>query len=378
MKKETLTSRIKNSLFGTQKIYDLLPGVTLAVAVMLLSVLMTQFAGNLLPGEKNPLSPILLAIILSLIIRMIVPLSQTFNAGIVFGVNKLLRFGIILMGIRLSIFSVLEISLLALGMVVLCIVTALLTTMFIARKIGVSEKLGTLIAAGTSICGVSAIVAMSPVINAKKEETAYAVCTITIFGVLATIVYPYFVELVLHLPVTSAGFFIGTAVHDTSQVTATSLIYDQLWSLKTVNGLTGADIAITTKLVRNTFMIVVIPFLGFWFDRKNAHWTSGTGIQIIKHIPLFVIGYIAMGIVRTLGDYLYGIENVAWASTWHAVRTLAMYILTVAITCVGLNTDIRKLSTLGYKPLICGLVAALSVGIVSLLLVTQYGHYLKF
>lgn len=174
---------------------------------MLLSVLMTQAVGNFLPWKKNPLSPILVAIILSLIIRNIVPLPQSFNAGIAFGVKKLLRFGIILMGIRLSIFSVLEISLLALGMVVLCIVSALVTTMFIARKIGVSERLGTLIAAGTSICGVSAIVATSPVINAKEEETAYAVGTITIFGILATIAYPYLTELVLHLPVTSAGFF---------------------------------------------------------------------------------------------------------------------------------------------------------------------------
>jgi len=345
---------------------------------MLLSVWITQAVGNFFPWKKNPLSPILVAVTLSLIIRTIVPVPQSFNAGITFGVKKLLRFGIVLMGIRLSIFSVLEISLLALGMVVLCIVSALVTTMFIARKIGVSERLGTLIAAGTSICGVSAIVATSPAINAKEEETAYAVGTITIFGILATIAYPYLTELVLHLPVTSAGFFLGTSVHDTSQVTATSLIYDQLWSLKTATGLTGADIAITTKLVRNTFMIVVIPFLGFWFGRKNAHRTSGTRIQIMKYVPLFVFGYIAMGIARTLGDHLCGTENVEWTSTWYAVKTLAMYIITVAITCVGLNTDIRKLSTLGYKPFVCGLVAALSVGIVSWLLVVQCGHYLTF
>lgn len=375
---DTRISRIKSSLLGTQNISALIPGVTFAIVVMLLSVLMTQVAGNFLPWMKNLLSPILVATILGLIIRNIVPLPQSFNAGIAFGVKKLLRFGIILMGIRLSIFSVLEISLLALGMVVLCIVSALVTTMFIARIIGVSERLGTLIAAGTSICGVSAIVAMSPAINAKEEETTYAVGTITIFGILATIAYPYLTELILHLPVTSAGFFLGTSVHDTSQVTATSLIYDQLWSLKAANGLTCADIAITTKLVRNTFMIVVIPFLGFWFARKNANKTSGTGIQIMKYVPLFVFGYIAMGIARTLGDHLCGAENVAWTSTWHAVKTLATYIITVAITCVGLNTDIRKLSTLGYKPFICGLVAALSVGIVSWLLVAQFGHYLTF
>ena len=125
----------------------------------------------------------LVAIILSLITRNTVRLPQSFSAGIAFGVKRLLRLGIILMGIRLSVFSVLEISLLALGMVILCIVSALATTVFIARRIGVSERLGTLIAAGTSICGVSAIVATSPAINAKEEETTYAVGTITICGV---------------------------------------------------------------------------------------------------------------------------------------------------------------------------------------------------
>ena len=137
----TSTSRMKNLLLGAQKISALIPGVTLALVVMLLSVLMTQVVGNFLPWHKNPLSPILVAIILSLIIRMIVPLPRSFNAGIAFGAKKLLRFGIILMGIRLSIFSVLEISLFALGIVVLCIASALVTTMFIARKIGVTERL---------------------------------------------------------------------------------------------------------------------------------------------------------------------------------------------------------------------------------------------
>jgi uncharacterized integral membrane protein (TIGR00698 family) len=292
--------------------------------------------------------------------------------------KKLLRFGIILMGIRLSIFTVLKIGGLAVCMVVVCITAALVITMFIARKIGVSDKLGTLIAAGTSICGVSAIVATSPVIDAKEEETAYAVGTITIFGILATITYPYLIELVLHLPVEQAGFFLGTAIHDTSQVTATSLIYDQLWSLKSPEGLTGADIAITTKLVRNTFMMLVIPFLGFWYGRKNNSKIPGKKIQIIKYLPLFVVGYILMGIVRSLGDFTFGAESTGWYNSWHFIKMSATYVITVAIACVGLNTDIRKLSKLGYKPFFCGLIAALSVGVVSWLLVTQFGRYLRF
>ncbi len=361
---------------GTRKIAALLPGLALAAAVTLSAVLLTMVAGHFLPWKKNPLSPMLVAIILGMIVRTAVALPGSVSAGTAFGVKKLLRFGIILMGIRLSIFSVMEIGLLSLGMVVACIATALVVTMLIARKLGVSDRLGTLIAAGTSICGVSAIVAVSPAIDAGEEETAYAVGTITVFGILATIAYPYLAELVMHLPVTGAGFFLGTSIHDTSQVTAASLVYDQLWSLKTADGITGADIAITTKLVRNTFMIAVIPLLGFWYTRKNARKGPGAGFRVMRYIPLFVFGYIAMGIVRTLGDHFLGADSAVWTGVWHAVKAAATWTITVSITCVGLNTDIRRLATLGHRPFVCGLFAALSVGAVSWLLVVRLGRFL--
>jgi uncharacterized integral membrane protein (TIGR00698 family) len=344
---------------------------------MLLALFLTNIIGNLLPLQKNPLSPILTAILLGLIIRNMIPLHKTFDAGIKFGLKKLLRFGIILMGIRLSIFAVLKIGALAVGLVVICITAALVITTFIAKKIGISEKLGTMIAAGTSICGVSAIVATGPTIDAKEEEIAYAVGTITIFGIIATLFYPYLTELILHLSVSKAGFFLGTSVHDTSQVTATSLIYDQLWTHKTSGGLTGADIAITTKLVRNTFMVLVIPFLGFWFARKNAQKASGQKIKIMKYIPFFVFGYVLMGVIRSFGDFTFR-ESVAWIGCWSFIKSSAIYVIAIAIACIGLNTDIRKLTKLGFKPFVCGLLAAISVGAVSYILVTIFGTILIF
>ena len=161
------TSKLKYLLFGNQNISALIPGVILAVIVMLIALLLTKTLGKVLPWEKNPLSPILVAIVLGLAVRNTISLPRTFEAGIRFGLKKLLRFGIILMGIRLSIFAVLKIGALAVGMGVICIIAALAITMFLAKKIGISEKLGTLIAAGTSICGVSAIVATGPTIEAE-------------------------------------------------------------------------------------------------------------------------------------------------------------------------------------------------------------------
>jgi len=374
-------SKLKNLWFGTQDIPSLIPGVLLAVVLMVIAMFLTDFVGSRLDFKKNPLSPILVAIVLGLVVSNVFTVPALCRAGITFGLKKLLRLGIILLGIRLSIFAILEIGALAVGLVVVCIVSALAITMFLAGKIGVTEKLGTLIAAGTSICGVSAIIATAPAIDAEDEETAYAVATITIFGLMATIFYPYLTELVLHLPVGGAGFFLGTSVNDTSQVAATAFIYDQLWEHKTAAGFTGGDIAITTKLVRNTFMMLVIPFLGFWYARKNAVKTAGgPKFQVVKYIPLFVIGYLVMAVVRSVGDGIFEDTQSAesWIYCWKLVKTSAGYVIATSVACIGLNTDIKKLIKLGLKPFVCGLIAALSVGAVSYALVTIFGDYLRF
>lgn len=376
---EQKTSKLKNLWFGTQDISSLIPGVLLAIVLTVIAMFLTDLVGNRLNFKKNPLSPILVAIVLGLAVRNILSVPAICEPGIKFGLKKLLRLGIILLGIRLSIFAIMQIGALAVGLVVVCIVSALAITMFLANKIGVGIRLGILIAVGTSICGVSAIIATGPAIKAQEEKIAYAVATITIFGLFATIFYPYLVELVLHLPVEAAGFFLGTSVNDTSQVAATAFIYDQLWEHKTAGGLTGADIAITTKLVRNTFMIVVIPFLGFWYRSRIDKGSSKQKIKIAKYIPLFVFGYLLMGVIRSVGDSVFGTgKETEWYAFWQFIKTSAAYVIAVAIACIGLNTDIKKLIKLGLKPFGCGLIAALSMGLVSYILITIFGNYLKF
>ena len=173
-------------------------------------------------------------------------------------------------------------------------------------------------------------------------------------------------------------FFLGTSVHDTSQVTASSLIYDQLWAHKTPGGLTGADIAIATKLVRNTFMLLVIPMLGLWFTRKNECGATTPRAKGRKYIPLFILGYIGMVILRSLGDYAFGLNHTFWGAFCGYVKVLGTILIAIAVSCMGLNTPIAKLAKLGCRPFFCGLIAASSVGIVSWLLIMQFGHRLQF
>ncbi|HEY8500654.1 MAG TPA: putative sulfate exporter family transporter [Clostridia bacterium] len=371
-----MASKVVNGIFGNEKLKDIIPGLFLAVVLTLAAYLISNVSGMFIPGDINPFSPTFCAMLLGLLVGNIITLDKRFSAGIKFGLKKILRLGIVLMGIRLSILSVLKIGTAAVVLVLACIVSALIITIFLTKKANISKRLGILIAAGTSICGVSAIAATSPVIDADEEETSYAIGTITVFGLLATLIYPYLTELVLGLDVVQAGFFIGTSIHDTSQVTGAALMYDQLWAHMSPGGLSGADIAITTKLVRNTFMIAVIPMLGYIFSSGKEKGGKAR-LSITSYVPFFVFGYVLFGVLRTIGDFAFGDESL-WVNIWNTIKDTATYLITAAMVCVGLNTNVKKLTKLGYKPLVVGLISAVSVGLVSFLIVVLFGSYIRF
>ena len=122
-----------------------------------------------------------------------------------------------------------------------------------------------LIAIGTSVCGATAIVATAPVINAKKTEIAYAIANITLFGVIAMLIYPYFAEWYFNNNGLDAGLFLGTSIHETSQVAAAGLIYDQQF-----NNPETLDVATVTKLIRNTFLVILIPLFAYLYNRGEV------------------------------------------------------------------------------------------------------------
>jgi uncharacterized integral membrane protein (TIGR00698 family) len=371
------------TLFGTEKVLTVIPGALTAIAVMLLSLVAAKYLGEFFKAhlnlQKSPVSTFLLAIILGMLLRNIIKFPKIFEPGFKFCVAKLLRLGIIFLGIRLSILAIAKIGLVAVIVVVICITSGIVLVSLFARAFKVSNRLGTLIAAGTAICGVSAIVATAPTIGAKEEETAYAISTITIFGLVATLVYPYLAELVLKLSLGQAGIFLGTAVHDTSQVTGAAFIYDQIWNREV------SKIAITTKLVRNTFMMAVIPILSVMYARRNSMDQATDGapsavkkVNVLKLFPTFVLGFLAFAIFRSIGDVFAGGQSgrflfwgspESWSSFYSVVAEAATYLLSIAIAAAGLSTQFSKLKQLTLKPFLIGLLAAVSVGLISFILV---------
>jgi len=375
--------KLLKNLFGTEQVLTVIPGTLVAVAVMLLSLLAARYLGEFFKAQfnlqKSPVSTFLLAIILGILLRNIIKFPKIFEPGFKFCVAKLLRLGIIFLGIRLSILAVAKIGLVAVIVVVVCITAGIVLASLYARIFKVSSRLGTLIAAGTAICGVSAIVATSPAIGAKEEETAYAISTITIFGLVATLLYPYLAELVLRLSLGQAGIFLGTAIHDTSQVTGAAFIYDQIWNREV------SRIAITTKLVRNTFMMAVIPILSVMYARQNSKAADPTGdaagskrVNVLKLFPTFVLGFLAFAIFRSIGDaftagqsgrFLFWGSPESWTTFYSFIKDAATYLLSIAIAAAGLSTQFSKLKQLTIKPFLIGLLAAVSVGLISFILV---------
>lgn len=369
-------------LFGTtiDQVPKLIPGVVLASVVVLVSAGLAEFVNNAL-GFDGLVSFILVAIVLGMVIRNTVGLADIFAPGVAFTLKKLLRLGIILLGIRLSLLDVAKIGVFGIPIVVGAVLTGLAVARVATKRLGLSDRLGTLIAVGTGICGATAIVATAPGIRAKEEEVAYAVANITIFGIAAMLLYPFLGNFIFGGDIVNTGMFLGTSIHETAQVAGAGLIYDQSFDVTAVPSV--ADIAVVGKLVRNALMVLVIPGVTFLHARlaRREGELPAEGTRILDMVPVFILGFLAMAAIRSIGDaaidsgsLAFGVFNAeAWSDVTHGIRTWAEYTLATAMAGVGLGTSIKQLKGLGFKPFMVGITAAVAVGVVSVGLVSVFG-----
>ena len=334
-------------------------GIILCVLTALLSIQLSSYIGiSILNLSKSPISPIIIAIIIGTIIGNSIKNLDLYDEGFTFSIKYLLKLGIIFLGIRLSISDILIYGLQGLVVIIPCIAISILIVKSLRNKLNVSENLSLLIAVGTSICGATAIAALAPAINAKKEEISYAIANITVFGLFAMFLYPMVAYTVFNDNSLSVGLFLGTSIHETAQVAGSGMIYSEQYQNPSV-----LDISTVIKLVRNTMMVIVIPLLAF-LARKDSN--QNNSIKIASIFPYFIIGFLVFGMIRTVGDqfeYQIGSEN--WNSFIYFIKNFAEILLVIAMSAIGYNTKINKFKNLGLKPFYLGFIAALSVGVVS-------------
>ena len=366
-----MCSAVAKAIFGVnpKQVHTLVPGLLAATGLAVFAMWISTALGESLLGyDKSPISSVMIAILLGLLAGNLVALPRWIQPGVAFSVKKILRWGIILLGIRLSFLDVFRLGAVGIPVVLACIAGALAVTSYLARRLALPPRLGTLIGVGTSICGVSAIVAAAPGIDARDEEVAYAVAVITMFGMFATLAYPYIAHALFGGEATRIGLFLGTSVHDTSQVTGAAMVYAQVYAAPR-----ALDIAVVTKLVRNVFMVGVIPLTAVLHARRSGQNRAGSRPSFYKLLPLFVLGFLLVSLLRSIGDAgLNGggralglMDTATWNRVVSGIKDWAGYFLVVALAGVGLSTRFRHLSQLGIRPFAVGLVAALLVGAIS-------------
>ena len=347
----------------------ILPGIILAFVLYTLSQGFNNIIGiELLGYDKSPISTAMIAILLGMFFGNVFQVREGFQKGLDFTREYILKLGIIFLGIQLKPFEFLDFGKIAIPLIIICIISVLIVIKLLIKKLKIPTRMAYLISIGSTVCGTTAIMATAPVIKANKNEVSYAIANITLFGILSMFLYPYFANFYFDNQPLLIGLFLGTSIHETSQVAAAGLIYEQQFnSPETLN------IATVTKLIRNTFLIVMIPLFAFLYNRSK---TNKKEYSILNIFPYFVLGFIGMIIIRNIGDQVFiSNSNYNWIETINIIKFLSKIFLTMAMAAIGLTTNLKDIKSMGYKPFIVGFIAMLTVGIVCIITIESY---LKF
>ena len=329
--------------------------------------LSTYFGTNVLGFEKSPISPIIIAIVIGIIFSNInSSFISRLKPGYDFCIKRLLKLGIVFLGIRLSFIDFIQYGSKGLIVVIPCMLITILLVRSLSNRFKISEELSLLIAVGTSICGATAIAALAPSINAKKTEVTYAITNITIFGLFAMFFYPIISNSLFLNDSLSVGLFLGSSIHETAQVAGSAMIYSTQYQNKDV-----VEIATVTKLLRNTLMIFVIPYLA-----QKTVLRKKKKNQIAEIFPYFVLGFIAFGVIRTIGDYFF-VDINYWKIFIKLTKYVAEFLLITSMSAIGYNTALRNFKELGLKPFTIGLIAALIVSFSSAGIIIIYNYIIS-
>ena len=375
------------------------PGVAAAACVMTAGFFGAEHLGQALlsfqgiSGASSPVSGIPVSILLGMGLRNMpgVQLPAVLAKGLKFSTTTILRGGIICVGAKLSALEMVSLGAAGVPVVALSICTGIGFVTWLGPKMGLPRKMTSLIAAGTSICGVTAITAVAPAIKANEQEVSFAVANVVAFGTLGMLVYPYLAHSMLGSS-QAIGTFLGLAIHDTSQVMGAALTYNEVFHDEIV-----LKTAAVTKLTRNLFLAGVIPVLVVMNKKweKEEQLLANGGVETVQlketpndeedhkvdtrstmdkvgeYVPIFVLGFVGMSAVRSVGDAMLAENMLAYGmlgeEEWKATTKLVgnqiggHYLLGTAMAAVGMSTNASALKGVGPKPFLVGLSAAMCV-----------------
>lgn len=336
-------------------------GIGLCFLIALPSWLLVRFIAPL-----QVVGAPIIAILIGMLIALILKNREPFQKGIAFTSKLILQSAVVLLGFGLNLATVAEVGWSSLPIIVSTIGTSLIIAFIFSKILSVPSRISVLIGVGSSICGGSAIAATAPVVRANDEEIAQAISVIFFFNVIAALIFPTLGGL---LGLTNEGFglFAGTAVNDTSSVTAAASTWD---TLHQTNGAV-LEYATIVKLTRTLAIIPITLILSLYEMRKmkkeNKEKGSVPGFR--KMFPMFILWFIVASLITTVLTAVLQGETLAVAESVFAfLKEISKFLIVMAMAAIGLNTNIVKLIRTGGKPILLGFLCWFGIACVSLLM----------
>lgn len=334
------------------KIKEFLPGISISIVISLIA----WYLGNLFPIIGGPVIGLFIGLLLeSLLIN-----QKRFIIGMQFTSKKVLQYAVVLLGFGLNLSQVFNVGLTSLPIILTTIATALITAYVIHKLFKLDSEIVTLVGVGSSICGGSAIAATAPVIKAKDESIVTAISVIFFFNILAALLFPH---LGSWLGLSNQGFaiFAGTAVNDTSSVTATASSWDSL------HGTSTLEQATIVKLTRTLAIIPITLGLSIWQSKKD---NTKERFSLTKAIPNFILWFLLASLITTVA-----ISMGVPAAIFAPLKDLSKFMIIMAMTAIGYQTNLKKLITKGGSALLVGGLCWLLISVVSLLMQKLLGFW---
>lgn len=340
-------------------------GILFCIVIAAVSTVLTNFSiGNFsLEIIGAPVFSILFGMLFTLIFPKLA-VAENMKSGIKFTSKKILQWAVIILGFSLNLGTIAKVGGQSLPVIISTISASLIVAFLMMKLLKMNSKVSCLIGVGSSICGGSAIAATAPVIGADDEEVAQSISVIFLFNVLAALIFPYFGKAI---GLGSEGFaiFAGTAVNDTSSVTAAASTAENLYG---VEGILAS--AVTVKLTRTLAIIPITLILALYRTKKaKKEGTEAGAFSIKKIFPWFILYFIGASIITTIAGILPESKFQIFYNTnfVKAMKWLAKFFIAMAMSAIGLNTNIVTLIKKGGKPILMGfccwaVITAVSIG----------------
>jgi len=340
-------------------------GVLVAIGVTLAAMFISElpFRPFTLAGARHPIEPVMIAIVLGMSLSNLWALPRTLLPGIKFSVKKLLPLGIVLLGARLNFKDLVNVGFDGLILSVAETLLALVMLQALTRVLRLPQKLGTLLGVGTAICGGTAIVATAPVIEAEEKDVVFGVATVTLLGLIAMFLLPVLGNL-MGLSSKAFGIWAGLAIHQTPQVVAAGFAYSP----------EAGQTATIVKLARVCLLAPVVFVIGFMYARQKLKSTGEVQRKKINYLhlfPMFVLGFLGMALLKTLGFLPDLTAHVAQGaikpgdyslSPAGLADKISKICITISMAGVGLETKFSSMRQTGLKPFGASLVAVVVLG----------------